>query len=140
MAISRFDKRDIEEALCRLYDAIDGNHNAAGFAACFTEDGVFRARYGEFKGHAAIIEFLRGHIARGAEDGARHMLTNFIVDEKDGGAEIRCYLLKVVNDDFRVWIAGTSWIKARAVLTGGRWLISDFDLKVALQKPQGPLN
>ncbi|TIW51833.1 MAG: hypothetical protein E5V56_13945, partial [Mesorhizobium sp.] len=108
-----------EEALCRLYDALDGNHNAEGFVAGFTPDGVVSSRYGEYKGHAAITEWLRGHIAKGAEDGARHMLSNFLVDEIDGGAEIRCYLLKIVADDFRIWLAGTSWITAQVVQKDG---------------------
>jgi SnoaL-like domain len=140
MTISSSDKRDIEEALCRLYDTLDGNHNAEGFAASFTPDGVVSSRYGEYKGRVAITDWLRDHIAKGAEDGARHMLSNFLVDEINGGAEIRCYLLKVVADDFRIWLAGTSWITAQVVQKDGKWLFTGFSLKHALQKPQGPLN
>jgi hypothetical protein len=140
MAISSSDKRDIEEALCRLYDALDGNHNAEGFAACFAPSGVFRSRYGEFKGHADIAAFIRSHIANGAEDGARHILSNFIIDEKDDGATIRCYLVKCVNDETRVWIAGTSKIKGHLVQRDGKWLFLSFDLEIALKKPQGPAN
>jgi hypothetical protein len=140
MAISSSDKRDIEEALCRLYDTLDGNHSAEAFAASFTPDGVVSSRYGEYKGPVAITEWLRSHIAKGAEDGARHMLSNFLVDEIDGGAEIRCYLLKVVADDSRIWLAGTSWITAQVVQKDGNWLFTGFSLKHALQKPQGPLN
>lgn len=140
MAISSSDKRDIEEALCRWYDALDGNHNPEGVAACFASDGVFRSRYGDYKGHPAIADFLRSHIAKGAEDGARHVLSNFIIDEEDGGAIIRCYLVKVVNDETRVWIAGTSKVKGHLVQRDGKWLFMSFELEIALKKPQGPAN
>jgi hypothetical protein len=139
MAISNSDKREVEEALCRLYAALD-NHSPEGFACSFTPAGVFQSRYGLFKGHAAIADFIRSHIASGAEDGARHLLSNFIIDEEGDGAIIRCYLVKLRYDETRVWIAGTSKLTGHMVRTEEKWLLRLFELETALKKPQGPSN
>jgi len=43
--------------------------DAAGVAACFTEDGIYHdVFYGSFTGHAAIIDMIENHFHRDAED------------------------------------------------------------------------
>jgi hypothetical protein len=137
MGISNLDKRDIEEALFRLYAALD-DHRPEGFAGAFSPEGTFQSRYGVYKGHDAIAAFIRSHIAAGAEDGARHLLSNFIIDEEGSGAVARCYLVKFRYDETRVWIAGTSKIAAHMSHREGKWLLDLFELETALKKPQGP--
>jgi uncharacterized protein (TIGR02246 family) len=137
MNLSALDRLEAQETISRLYLALDG-HSAEGFAGSFTPDGVFKARYGEFKGREAIASFIRSHIEKGNEEGARHMLTNFVVDPQPDGAQVRCYLVKLRFDKARVWMAGTSKITAQVVKQEGRWLIKHYFLEMSLEKPQGP--
>lgn len=137
MTISAFDKIDLSEAVVRMYAALD-DHVPEGFAAAFTKDGTFTSRYGAFKGRKEIEEFIRHHIASGAEDGARHILSNFLFKEEPEGAVARSYLIKLRHDETRVWIAGTSKTTSHLVRDGSKWLIRLFELETALKVPQGP--
>ena len=134
MSISAEDKILLHEALSRLYLALD-NHDAEGFAARFVADGVFKASYGEFQGPEAIAEFVKNHIASGAEDNARHCLSNFLVDEEPGGALLRCYLVKYRYSTSEVSPVGTSVVTCHMVRSDGEWWLKSFDLKRALTTP-----
>ncbi|WCB92270.1 hypothetical protein DSM104299_00960 [Baekduia alba] len=93
MGISPEDRAAIAELNTRFFFALDG-HDVEGWCATFTTDGVFASPYGEFPGHDARAEFLRGHIAAGREDGTRHMTVNFAIDD-GGDVTMRSYVVKV---------------------------------------------
>ena len=94
MALSVADRLDIQELGTRIYYGTD-TQDAGIFASYFSEDGVFVAPYGEFTGPKAVKEFMTGHIANGKEDGVKHFLTNFAIDEHPEGARFRFYILKM---------------------------------------------
>jgi hypothetical protein len=128
MAISVADKIEMHEAISRLYLAIDG-HDPEGFAGCFSPDGVFNAnKYGEFKGRQAVAGFLRDHIARGNEDGARHCLTNFVVDDTPGAPTLRAYVMKFRIDKLPAVTVGTASLTARFKKGDDGWMLDRLDL------------
>jgi len=62
------------------------------WTGCRIPDGTFVANYGTFEGHPAIKDFLRGHIAAGKEDGARHLGVNHVIE----GDAKRAHMYSVV--------------------------------------------
>jgi hypothetical protein len=71
------------------------NHDVEAWADCWVSDGQFIATYGTFTGHEAIKEFIRGHIAAGKEDGARHVMTNYVIEGDGDEATIYCLVVKI---------------------------------------------
>ncbi|KXX59687.1 nuclear transport factor 2 family protein [Rhodococcus sp. LB1] len=70
-------------------------HAVDEWVGCWADDGRFIATYGTFTGHAAIKEFIVGHIAAGKEDGARHLMSNYVIEGDGDRATSYCVVLKV---------------------------------------------
>lgn len=70
-------------------------HDVDAWVGAWVPDGKFIATYGTFAGHEAIREFIDGHIAAGKEDGARHLMTNYVVDGDGDTATITCAVTKL---------------------------------------------
>lgn len=120
MSLTAEDKIAIHELITELYKRIDAE-DAAGVAADFTDDGVFRAPYGDFKGHAEVQKFMESHIAAGREDGMRHFVTNLSVEPAGTDAVVKFYILKLkvaTGPSFVATADGTFQVKKTA--KGGR--------------------
>lgn len=128
MALNAAQKLEIYELASRVYLYLD-DENAEGFASLFTKDGVFVAPYGEFEGPAAIKNFMDDHIAAGKEDGVRHFLSNFVVDDHPDGARFRFYILKmnIAKGPSPIATAAGDWIVAN---TEDGWLLKRFELHI----------
>ncbi|GGR74619.1 nuclear transport factor 2 family protein [Nocardioides luteus] len=94
MSLSVEDKLAIIELSNAHVRALD-NHDVDTWVSAWLPDGKFIATYGTFVGHAAIREFINGHIAAGKEDGARHLMTNYTVDGDGDSATITCAVTKI---------------------------------------------
>jgi hypothetical protein len=136
MRVSTTVREDVQESLLRCYRALD-DHSHEGFAAPFLPDGIFRSRYGDYKGRTTVAEFIREHIAQGREDGARHFLSNFLFETADdGGVLVRCYLVKMCFEEAKVWTVGTSRLAIHYRQVDGKWQIALFELAMDLKSPQ----
>ncbi len=132
MSLSADDKLAIHELITHLYQRIDAQ-DAAGFADDFTEDGVFRAPYGDFKGHAKVQKFMEDHIAAGQEDGVRHFVSNFAVAPDGIDALVKFYILKLKVANGPSFVATADGVfKVRKTFKG--WRISEFALNIDLPK------
>jgi ketosteroid isomerase-like protein len=132
MSLNAEDKLAIHELITHLYQRIDAQ-DAAGFAGYFSEDGIFRAPYGDFKGHAEVQKFMEGHIAAGQEDGVRHFVTNLTVESAGADAVVKLYILKLkvaTGPSFVATADGT--FKVKKTVKG--WRISEFALNVDMPK------
>ncbi len=128
MTLNADDKLAIHELITDLYLRIDAQ-DAAGFAQLFTADGVFRAPYGDFKGHAAVEKFMADHIAAGQEDGVRHFVTNFVVKGTGANAVVKFYIIKLkvaTGPSFVATADGTFQVSK----TAAGWRIAEFALNI----------
>jgi uncharacterized protein (TIGR02246 family) len=127
--LSADDKIAIQELILREYRAID-RHDPTGKGSFFLEDGVQKV-YGHVRrGRKDIVDATAAHMATGAEDGARHIITNFVVDETPGGAEISGMVVKFRIDRKPVEIAGYADLRADVVHAQGKWMIKQLDLEI----------
>jgi len=131
MKIPIVDRLAIHELLTRLYLALDG-HSPEDFASFFTVDGVFCAIYGEYKGRQAIAGFIAEHIKKGAEDHARHLLTNLVVEELESSPLVRCYVTKIRLEPPPITIVAYAGLQARMVKENASWRIGRLDLSITL--------
>lgn len=128
MSLNADDKFAIHELITDLYLRIDAQ-DAAGFAGLFTSDGVFRAPYGDFKGHAAVEKFMADHIAAGQEDGVRHFVTNLVITPAGQNAVVRFYIIKLkvaTGPSFVATADGTFQVAK----TPAGWRIAEFALNI----------
>ena len=128
MSLTADDKLAIHELITELYQRIDAQ-DAAGFASGFADDGVFRAPYGDFKGHAAVQKFMEEHIAAGQENGVRHFVTNLKVAPAGAEAVVQLYILKLkvaTGPSFVATADGTFRVKK----TTKGWRIAEFALNM----------
>ena len=88
MALSADDQLAIQKLYSQYNHAIDFG-DAAGWAGCFTADGVFSSGSGQFAGTAALTEFAAGFAARMK---ARHWTNNLVVEGDGQNATGTCYL------------------------------------------------
>jgi uncharacterized protein (TIGR02246 family) len=91
--LSTDDKIAIQELVATASLRVD-DHDAAGFAATFTEDGVFERGDATVQGRAAITTFMEEHIAAGGEDDAAHLNVNFVIE---GGGDRATSTSRVVK-------------------------------------------
>ena len=92
MSLTWADRLEIQELVARYDRAIDGG-DAEAWIECFTEDGVWDGGI-RVEGRAALLAFARGlptDLGFAAFRGARHFVTNFLIDgDGDGQARLRC--------------------------------------------------
>jgi ketosteroid isomerase-like protein len=94
MSLSTEDKIAIQELSNTHVKYLDA-HDVDAWADCWVPDGQFIATYGTFTGHEAIKGFIRGHIAAGKEDGARHVLTNYVIEGDGDQASVYSLVVKI---------------------------------------------
>ncbi|RJO75229.1 nuclear transport factor 2 family protein [Nocardia panacis] len=97
MTLSPADKFAITELSNTQMQALD-NHDVAAWVSAWLPDGDFIATYGTFSGHEAITAFINGHIAAGKEDGARHLMTNYVISGDGDTATSTCRVTKLQVD------------------------------------------
>lgn len=89
MGLSTEDQLAIQQLYARYNHAIDSG-NGAGWAACFSADGVFSSASGTFTGTEALAGFAT---AFGSRMKARHWINNLVINAAgDGAATGSCYL------------------------------------------------
>jgi uncharacterized protein (TIGR02246 family) len=127
--LSADDQLAIQALILREYQAIDA-HDPVGKGAFFVDDGV-QTVYGHTRrGRQEIVEATAAHMATGAEDGARHVITNFIIDQTAAGAEVRGMVVKFRIDRKPIEIAGYADLRADVVRHDGKWMIARLDLDI----------
>ena len=96
MSLSIEDKLAIIELSNAQMRSLD-QHDVDAWVGAWVPDGTFVATYGTFEGHAAIRTFIEGHIAAGKEEGARHLMTNYVVSagETADTASVTCAVTKL---------------------------------------------
>ncbi|MFE2872970.1 nuclear transport factor 2 family protein [Embleya sp. NPDC059259] len=119
MPLTVEDKLAIQELAARQFKYLDA-HDVDAWAQCWIPDGTFVANYGTFQGHTSIKEFLRGHIAAGKEDGARHLGVNHVIEGDAERAEMYSVVVKlqVVQSPF---IIATGIYRDTLVRTPDGW-------------------
>jgi uncharacterized protein (TIGR02246 family) len=114
MPLTLEDRLDITELVARYNTSID-TRDAAGYAATFTEDGVFQIEgQAEIKGR----ERLSRMVERLGPPGSRHWVNNLVFEGDGESAVMTCYL--TVFRDLRVTNMGMYRNTLRKV--DGRWL------------------
>jgi len=73
------DKIEIQELMARYNFALNFG-DAEGWAACFTEDGIFECPFGEFKGAETLRKYAKERTLERRDYPVRHMLTNIVID------------------------------------------------------------
>jgi ketosteroid isomerase-like protein len=89
MALSAEDQLAIQQLYARYNHAIDSG-DGAGWAACFTADGVFSSATGTFTGTEQLAGFGTAFAQRMK---ARHWTNNLVVDGDGATAQGSCYLM-----------------------------------------------
>jgi SnoaL-like domain len=131
MGMSALDYEEIRQLLARYNFAIDLG-DADGWAACFTEDGVFECLGlpegspfgGRYEGSAALRAYATMHF--GVYKGrARHWNWNLEIDGDGESATMRCYMLNLSVGKPPA-VKGSTGIYRDQVLKGdGRWLFAE---------------
>jgi uncharacterized protein (TIGR02246 family) len=115
-SLSTADRLEIQDLYGRYAITIDDG-DAAGWAACFTEDG--RMTVGDqfdFNGRQQLAEFATGHAAA-AKGATRHHFTSITVTGSDAGATGRAYALMTFGGEVT---AGMSYVD-ELVTEDGAW-------------------
>ena len=125
MSLTWEDRLEIRELVARYDHAIDSG-DAAGWIECFTEDGVWDGG-SRVEGRAALLAFARRLPTDpdfAAFRGARHFVTNFLIDGDGDEARLRCdnLLLRPRADGVEA-LAGADY-DDRLRRVDGRWLFA----------------
>jgi hypothetical protein len=94
MTLSADDKIAIQELSNTHVKYLDA-HEVDAWAGLWLPEGKFIATYGTFTCHDEIKEFIRGHIAAGKEDGARHVLSNYVIEGDGDRATVYSLVVKI---------------------------------------------
>jgi hypothetical protein len=117
MALGIEDRLAIHELYARYNHAIDLG-DPKGWAATFTEDGVFQSpTTGTFEGTQALVQFAER--ARGIQ--ARHWTNNLVLDGDGKVARGSCYLLLLRVDQRPATLLATGLYRDELVRTPGGW-------------------
>ncbi|WP_131738412.1 nuclear transport factor 2 family protein [Actinomadura roseirufa] len=128
MSLSLEDKIAIQELANTHVKHLDA-HDVDAWTGLWIPGGTFEATYGTFEGHEAIKEFILGHIAAGKEDGARHVMTNFVIEGDGDRATVYSLVVKlqVAQPPF---IIATGVYNDVVVRTGEGWRFESRKLDV----------
>lgn len=107
----------IQQLYARYNHAIDFG-DADGWAACFTEDGVFSAPGTEVAGRESLRTFAADFSTRMR---ARHWTNNLLIDGDGDVARGRCYLALLRLGEEGVRIAATGRYEDELVRAGEGW-------------------
>jgi ketosteroid isomerase-like protein len=140
MLMSPTDHEEIRQLLARYNFAIDLG-DVTGWAACFTEDGVFECSGladgnplgGRHEGTEALRAYATTHfgIAKGR---ARHWNGSIQIDGDGDRATMRCYLLAIVTG--APGAATTGIYRDRLRKVSGRWLFTERHVSIDEQPPR----
>jgi uncharacterized protein (TIGR02246 family) len=109
-----WDDRLAIRELVALYDRAIDDGDAAAWAACFTEDGVWDAGAVKVEGRDALEAFR----------GARHACANFDVEGDGDEARLRCDNLMLRPGDAGVTAFWAADYDDRVRRVDGRWLFA----------------
>jgi uncharacterized protein (TIGR02246 family) len=131
MALTALDYEEIRQLLARYNFAIDFG-DAAGWADCFTADGVFYCTpedgpvTGRHTGRDALIAYARTHFGI-AKGNARHWNWNLAIDGDGETATMRCYLgaFSATSERRAPALLATGVYRDRLVKAEGRWLFAE---------------
>jgi hypothetical protein len=120
------DRLAIDDLYARICVALDTG-DAAGWVSLFTEDAVFE-RHVTVRGHAELLEFIRGRIAARATDPIarpQHWTTNLVLSGEPPEVRGFCYLMKVgrPRDGGPAMIASVAVYRDVLRKVDGRWLV-----------------
>jgi ketosteroid isomerase-like protein len=128
MPLSTDDKLAIIELSNAQMRSLD-DHDVDAWLSAWVPDGVFVATYGTFAGHAAIREFIDGHIAAGKEDGARHLMTNYVVEGDGDHATVTCAVTKLQVEE-PPFIIASGIYRDVVVRTADGWRFTSRELTI----------
>lgn len=120
------DRLAIDDLYARVCVALDSG-DAAGWVSHFTEDATF-ATHVTVRGHAELLEFIRGRMAARATDPIarpQHWTTNLVLEGEPPEVRGVCYLMKVgrPRDGGPATIATVAVYQDVLRKVDGRWLI-----------------
>ena len=110
------DRAEISNLLAAYNLAVDTN-DPEGWAATFTEEGIFESGPAQIKGREELVRFVRENRILGA----RHWLTNVLLEGNDQAATIRAYLFmgRWENGNYKVFVTGS--YADSLTRAGGAW-------------------
>ena len=121
------DKLEIREVFGRYALTVDAR-DASGWAALFTDDGIFEIEAGEggprfqFRGTDQLEAFVHAHGSM--VPGTRHMMTGFVTTVDGDEATDHCTLVGHVNRPDKVYIFASGWYETTLRKVDGRWRIA----------------
>jgi uncharacterized protein (TIGR02246 family) len=120
MTLEVADRLEIHELYGRAAVSFDTG-DAAGFAQCFTVDGVFDSREA-VTGRDALAAYVTRRFAEAP--GMAHHITNVFIDETDGGARGTAYgVILGTAPDGRLQLRTAGTYRDELVRDDGRWRI-----------------
>lgn len=128
MPLSADDKLAIAELSNAQMRALDA-HDVDSWVGAWIPEGTFDATYGVFEGHDACREFINGHIAAGKEDGARHLMTNYVIEGEGDRATSTCLVTKLQVEE-PAFIIATGMYRDVAVRTPEGWRFESRQLSI----------
>jgi ketosteroid isomerase-like protein len=119
------EKDAIRDLMYRYCFVSDREADPDGWAALFTEDGIWDgAEFGRIQGHAALRDFMIKATSGGGA-GFRHNMANMLIDVDGDTAQARSYflLMQKGKDGLKPFYAG--YYEDKFVKQGGQWLFSE---------------
>jgi uncharacterized protein (TIGR02246 family) len=141
MALDPLDHEEIRQLLARYNFAVDFG-DAAGWAGCFTDDGVFHCTpeggplTGRHEGRDALVAYAETHYALN-QGRARHWNWNLDIDIDGDEATMRCYLAAyaATAPDSPAALRITGVYRDRLVRVGDAWRFAERHIHLDPQPP-----
>jgi uncharacterized protein (TIGR02246 family) len=111
------DRLEIHELFSRYYTAVDA-HDATGWTALWTEDGVFDSGHFHFEGKQQLHGFMSQHNAQ-----TRHLVTNVFVEVQGERATAQNYML-VVPTTGKAEVIASAHCRSELRKVEGRWKLA----------------
>ena len=128
MSVSEEQRQLVQQLVTKQYRALD-SENATAWASYFKE-ATFTSPYGEWKGRAAIQEFMGEHILSGMESSVRHYISNFYFMEEGEDIRASFYIQKVKVNVKEPFIIATAEGNCLAEKIAPDWMLKCFELKI----------